>query len=374
MAPTLPALAAALGLAAAPCRDSSQCAEHFLCIRGACARAHTPAAAGARRGRLPDSCFDAWPKVQQCAEWYESGTERHLESNGVPPYYVPPYCPFGLGQGYCANPAAGNSTDCPPFRGKVCPCVPDADGRGCPAATPDSGDVLVPTYQHFIFPLKPDPTDARKPLHMYDNSALQTGNTYQVIGAHLNGVQLKGPAEANGFNVDTSLIPLPCGGHVTPPVGPGPIYHYHKASECIEMSAVGQHAPLIAYASDGFGIYGYHDVDGAPLLDECHGHFGPVDPSGRVEYHYHTSPEYNVPGKPHRPYYMGCQGPAKGRCNSTVSSKYDGGANWCGQGCGADICVQPGTSTTALQTYLNGFPGTAKWLDNFTVNDYGKRD
>ena len=48
---------------------------------------------------------------------------------------------------------------------------------------------------------------------MYNNSALQTGNSFQVIGAHLNGVQIKGPAEANGFNVDTSLIPLPCGGH-----------------------------------------------------------------------------------------------------------------------------------------------------------------
>ena len=34
---------------------------------------------------------------------------------------------------------------------------------------------------------------------------LGSGNSYQVIGAHLNGVQLKGPAEANGFNVDTSL-------------------------------------------------------------------------------------------------------------------------------------------------------------------------
>jgi hypothetical protein len=59
----------------------------------------------------------------------------------------------------------------------------------------------------------------------YAKTALTNGNTYQVIGAHLNGVQLKGPAEANGFNVDLTLIPLPCGGHVTPPVGPGPVYH-----------------------------------------------------------------------------------------------------------------------------------------------------
>jgi hypothetical protein len=34
---------------------------------------------------------------------------------------------------------------------------------------------------------------------MYDNSALKSGNGYQVIGAHLNGIQLKGPAEACAF-------------------------------------------------------------------------------------------------------------------------------------------------------------------------------
>ena len=54
----------------------------------------------------------------------------------------------------------------------------------------------------------------------------------------MNGIQLKGPAEANGFNVDTSHIPLPCGGHVTPPVGPGPLYHYHKAADCEHIQVI----------------------------------------------------------------------------------------------------------------------------------------
>ena len=54
----------------------------------------------------------------------------------------------------------------------------------------------------------------------------------------MNGIQLKGPAEANGFNVDTSHIPLPCGGHVTPPVGPGPLYHYHKAADCEPIQVI----------------------------------------------------------------------------------------------------------------------------------------
>jgi hypothetical protein len=228
---------------------------------------------------------------------------------------------------------------------------------------------LVPYYQLFKFPLNPDPTSSTKPMHMYNNTALTTGNGYQVIGAHLNGVQLKGPAEANGFNVDTSLIPLPCGGHVTPPVGPGPGYHYHKAADCQNISTPGTHGPLIGFAADGFGIYGYGDYAGEPVLDECHGHFGKVPDRDGVVYHYHASDEYNLPGKPHRPYYMGCMGPSKGKCNTTVSKDYDSGANWCGQGCGFDICVQPGTPKTGLDSYLDKFGG-AKWLDGFTVNPY----
>ena len=39
---------------------------------------------------------------------------------------------------------------------------------------------------------------------------------------------------------------------------------------------------------DGFGVYAYQDVDGAaPVVDECGGHFGPVDETGKVLYHYH---------------------------------------------------------------------------------------
>merc|ERR1719506_24826 len=120
-----------------------------------------------------------------------------------------------------------------------------------------------------MFPLKPDPTRDDRPLHMYNNSALTNGNAYQVIGAMNNGVQIKGPAEANGFNVDTSLIPLPCGGHVTPPVGPGPVYHYHKAPDCIDN--VGEAHSRLGWAADGHGIYGY---DAGSPVDECHGHFG----------------------------------------------------------------------------------------------------
>merc|ERR1719502_119958 len=196
-----------------------------------------------------ETCWKSWPDVTNCVQWWTNETAgmRYAESNNVPEYAVPPYCPFGIGQGYCKAPSQGNSSECDPFPGLLCPCDPGTD-PSCPANTTAAGDVMVPTYELFEFPLRPDPTDASKPKHMYDNSALTNGNAYQVIGAMYNGVQIKGPAEANGFNVDTSLIPLPCGDHVTPPVGPG---------------------PLVGFASDGHGIYGFGDATGAPVLDEC---------------------------------------------------------------------------------------------------------
>ena len=365
-------------------------------------------------GALPAECLSAeWPDVKNCVHWSIDGEWRLCESNDVPPYFVPPYCPFGIGQGYCGAPSGSgdcpspcNSTDCPPFRGDVCPCKPAPAAsparrsldegpapmgpNSCPKHTPAGGDVLVPSHQLFKFPANPNPVLDARPIHMYENTALTNGNSYQVIGAHLNGVQLKGPAEANGFNVDTSLIPLNCGGHVTPPVGPGPVYHYHKAADCVNISSPGTHAPLIGYANDGFGIYGFGAFNGDPILDECHGNFGPVpgpeclhgtEPTCKVAYKYHASPVFNLPGQPHKPYYMGCQGPSKGRCNTTVSPQYDNGADWCGGGCGYDICVQPGTSKAALLEYLGQFnpsgsgapigpEGAQRWLAQFSVNPY----
>lgn len=386
-----------LALGTAACHTSEGCPVDHLCIRGGCKRVIAKAATLAARrngngthGTLPARCFNhtydpatAAPNAGPCVAWRVDAAahERVCESNGVPPYYVPPYCPFGAGQGYCRSPTQGNSTDCPPFAGKVCPCVPgvaptdddEAGGTGgCPSGTTAVGDVLVPVYQLFRFPLDPDPTRPDRPLHMYNNTALSTGNSYQVIGAHLNGVQLKGPAEANGFNVDTSLIPLPCGGHVTPPVGPGPVYHYHKAADCQRIETAGQHGPLVGYAADGFAIYGFGDFRGSPVLDECHGHFGATSgaPGAAVTYHYHAADAYNTPGSPHKPYYLGCLGPSVGRCNETVAAQYDGGANWCGEGCGFDVCVQPGTGKAALAAYLDAHPGSAKWLDGFSVNPY----
>ena len=102
---------------------------------------------------------------------------RTLESNSVPPYYVEPYCPFGIGEGYCQSPIDGSSTDCSIFHGITCPCIEGT--RGCETST-DVGDVLKPAYQNFEFPLYPDPTKSDLPKHMYDNDCLKNGNGYQV--------------------------------------------------------------------------------------------------------------------------------------------------------------------------------------------------
>merc|ERR1712187_1107300 len=88
-----------------------------------------------------------------------------------------------------------------------------------------------------------------------------------------------------GVHIDLSGIPLICGGHVTPPVGLGPQYHYHKASTCLMddiadieyhiKDSNSSHSDLVAYANDGFGIYGFYDINrSVPVIDEWNGHFG----------------------------------------------------------------------------------------------------
>jgi len=170
---------------------------------------------------------------------------------------------------------------------------------------------------------------------------------------------------------------------VTPPVGPGPQYHYHKASTCDHIETTGQHGPLLGYANDGFAIYGFQDIDGtAPVVDECNGHFGPVTNSADVAtYHYHAHESSVMPSltfehqePTFQPYFIGCQGPSKGKCNSTISKAPKGMEdlkhNWCGVGCGAELCVQPGTSNASLTTYLGSFNKGMDWLTKHTVNDY----
>jgi len=72
------------------------------------------------------------------------------------------------------------------------------------------------------------------------------------------------------------------GGHC----GKGDDYHYHAAP--LHLSSTSGLKP-IAFALDGFAVYGVKEPDGSTMktLDECHGHLG----SNNV-YHYHGTNDY----------------------------------------------------------------------------------
>jgi hypothetical protein len=82
-------------------------------------------------------------------------------------------------------------------------------------------------------------------------------------------------------------------------------YHYHDYAPCLPKGAdQNGHSSLIAYALNGFGIYGLKDVGGGTVtnknLDACHGHKGFVVWNGTTQsiYHYHMNNEY--------PHTIGC--------------------------------------------------------------------
>ena len=72
------------------------------------------------------------------------------------------------------------------------------------------------------------------------------------------------------------------GGHC----GKGDDYHYHTAP--LHLSAISLLKP-IAFALDGFAVYGEKEPDGSAVLplDECHGHF-----AANGLYHYHGTKNY----------------------------------------------------------------------------------
>ena len=226
-----------------------------------------------------------------------------------------------------------------------------------------------------------NPTLADRPGNMYDANGVEALKTMgPTLGVAINGIPILGPNDAGDVSIDEAGFQLACGGHVTPPlslVDPGdfpagapppspPIFHFHKAPSCLKPftddykgvsrgSTPNTHGKLTGWAIDGFGIYTYQDEGGlTPIVDECGGHFGAVD-TGEVVYHYHV--------RVFVPYTLACQGPALGKCASQ-----QGVTDYCHYGCGADVCVQPGTSETKLKAYLAQWNET--WLENYSINDY----
>jgi len=104
-----------------------------------------------------------------------------------------------------------------------------------------------------------------------------------IMGVAFNGVNFDPPAPTDAILKAHTLAPLDdCGGHVNPHTG----YHYHAVTGCTkEIPQNDQHAPMIGYAIDGFGIYALLDKAGnSPTdLDACRGHEDEVR-----GYHYHA--------------------------------------------------------------------------------------
>jgi len=303
-----------------------------------------------------------------CMNMTTDDTYRYITSNSVPDYYVNSYCPLGLGFGYCTDAEIEAGTCY--FTTLICG---EENGEGSNAY----GDVWVPAEDNYMIPLKGNPTLEDVPRDMYDSNGAGAYKTNgAATGVATNGIGILGPNDAGDVSIDQAGLQLPCGGHVTPPMGnldttngPSgpPKYHLHKSPECLPAfrnasegyynagAVIYKHAQLMGWAVDGFGIYAYNDVEGkAPVVDECGGHFGPVD-TGEVVYHYHSRAIV--------PYHLACQGPSLGGCAATQS-----GVNYCHPGCGFDVCVQPGTKESELRAYLADFDD--EWLDKYTVNDY----
>ena len=120
--------------------------------------------------------------------------------------------------------------------------------------------------------------------------AAETGRVH-TVGIALDGTELSGPAPINAILGAYTIAAFDdCGGHINVHQG----YHYHATTGCTDTvdQTNDKHAPLIGYASDGYGIYAMKDAEGKEekILDECR---GTTDDSRG--YHYHAaSPSENM--------------------------------------------------------------------------------
>ena len=123
-----------------------------------------------------------------------------------------------------------------------------------------------------------------KPVYNQQTQRLRRG----ALGVALNGVKMDPPAPIHAILAAYTIAPLDDhGGHVNPHGG----YHYHAATGSTkEIEQLDNHAPLIGYAIDGFGIYAQLNKSDevSEDLDECGGHIDELR-----GYHYHA----NNPGK-----------------------------------------------------------------------------
>ncbi len=123
----------------------------------------------------------------------------------------------------------------------------------------------------FVIPVNP----------IYQKSSQRFGRG--GIGLAFNGVKFDPPAPTHAILAAHTIAPLDDhGGHVNPHGG----YHYHAVTGSTkEIEQKDNHAPMIGYAIDGFGIYALLDKKGnkPEELDECGGHS-----DEERGYHYHA--------------------------------------------------------------------------------------
>ena len=104
-----------------------------------------------------------------------------------------------------------------------------------------------------------------------------------AIALAVNGIPIFNPQNNRG-EVSYEIGELDeWGGHC----GRADDYHYHIAPLHLQAQ-VGKGMP-VAYALDGYPVYGLTEPDGSPVanLDECHGH-----DDAKIGYHYHASNQY----------------------------------------------------------------------------------
>jgi len=130
-------------------------------------------------------------------------------------------------------------------------------------------------YNAWRIPLKPVP--AKEP-------AMIKGRFLRgAIALAVNGIPIFNPQNNRG-EVSYEIGELDeWGGHC----GRADDYHYHIAPLHLQAQ-VGKGMP-VAYALDGYAVYGLTEPDGSPVanLDVCHGH-----EDAKIGYHYHASNKY----------------------------------------------------------------------------------
>lgn len=103
-------------------------------------------------------------------------------------------------------------------------------------------------------------------------------------GIAFNGIVFDAPAPTDAILGAYTLAPFDdAGGHINLNAG----YHYHAATGVsTQVEQEDEHASMIGYAMDGFGIYARLDADGEEPkdLDDCRGHTDDIR-----GYHYHVA-------------------------------------------------------------------------------------